>query len=735
VLSGRSRRYGSRVILDGLNPEQRRAAEAVRGPVCILAGAGSGKTTTITRRIAHQVASGAFDAGEILAVTFTDKAAGVMKSRLAALGVRGLDARTFHSAALGQLHRYAPGTVGRILPTKALLLRQIGNSLPGAYRFKPAMDLATEIERAKNRRVPPDRYLASLDGHEPPIPADLMLRVYREYERRKAARGEIDFEDVLDLAVRLFEEDEQARVDFSERYRAFTVDEYQDVNLLQQTLLDLWTGPRDDVCVVGDDYQSIYAFTGASPRWLLDMSVRYPNATVVRLEENYRSTPQVLDVANRLVPRLGGADKVLRATRPPGPDPSVRSFASGDAEGEWLVSEVKRIAAGDVPLEEVAILCRTNARLADFEELLHEAELPFQGSSLLEREAARRMLRALARGGSTDVAGRVRLLAEEAGWLPVLPERLGERELVRQTDLGRLVRLAEAFDDGERTCDDFARDLRRRFDPGGEGARGVHLLTYHRAKGLEFEAVFLPRMEDKELPSRLATTDEEIAEERRLLYVGMTRAKRWLAVTWSRRPSRFLTELGIGSQQGAGSAGAPAQKRAWTPGGEALRRWRAERARAEGVPAYVVFPDRTIEEIVARRPQSPAELAAIHGLGPSRLARFGRELAVAVEEALALPAAGAPAMAAAATVSRAASTPAPPLAPEAEGLYAALAAWRRARAAEEAVPPFHVFHNTVLDRIARVRPRSREELAAVPGVGPAKLDRYGDDVLEVTAAG
>src|SRR5207247_10266759 len=177
--------------------------------------------------------------------------------------------RTCLSAALGQLHRYAPSSVGRSLPTKALLLRQIGNTLPGAYRYRPAVDLATEIERAKNRRVPPERYLASLDGHEPPIPPDLMLRVYREYESRKAKRGEIDFEDVLELAVRLFEDDEQARADFRDRYHALTVDEYQDVNLLQPALLELWVGARDDLCVVGDDYQSIYAFTGASPQWLL----------------------------------------------------------------------------------------------------------------------------------------------------------------------------------------------------------------------------------------------------------------------------------------------------------------------------------------------------------------------------------------------------------------------------------------------------------------------------------
>ena len=540
-------------VLDGLNSEQRRAVEAVRGPICILAGAGSGKTTTITRRIAWQVASGTFRAGEILAVTFTDKAAGVMKARLTALGADGVEARTFHSAALAQLHRYSPGAVGRILPTKALLLRQIGKTLPMPFKFRPAGVLATEVERAKNLRIAPDRYLASLDGRDPPIPANLMHTVYREYERRKADRGEIDFEDLLELAIRLFETDEQARTDLRGRYAAFTVDEYQDVNLLQQTLLDLWLGPRDDLCVVGDDYQSIYAFTGASPRWLLGAKERFPGATVVRLEENYRSTPQVLALANRLVPRLGGAEKVLRATLPAGPEPVARPFVTAESEDEWLVREVKRLAGEGVPLEEVAILCRTNARLADFEEVLHEGALSFQGSSLLAREAARWLLRLLQGEGSTDVAGHVRALAEEAGWLVNLPEKLGERELTRQADLARLVRLAEELDDGERTCDGFAAELRRRFDPGGDAARGVHLLTYHRAKGLEFEAVFLPRLDEKELPSRFARTEAERAEERRLLYVGMTRARRWLTLTWSRRPSPFLTEPRRGKLAGSHS--------------------------------------------------------------------------------------------------------------------------------------------------------------------------------------
>ncbi|HEX6953154.1 MAG TPA: ATP-dependent helicase, partial [Gaiellaceae bacterium] len=234
-------------ILAGLNPEQRAAVATPRGPVCILAGAGTGKTTTITRRIAWQVASGAFEPGQIVAVTFTDKAAGELRTRLRTLGVDGVRASTFHSAALALL-RHFEGDPGRILPSKAPLLRRIGNSLPGAFRFRPAGDLATEIEWAKNRRLTPDTYYDWLGDHEPPIPPDLSLRVFREYERRKAAEGMLDFEDLLERAVRLLESDDVARAAVHDRWRAFTVDEYQDVNLLQQSLLDRWLGERDDLC-------------------------------------------------------------------------------------------------------------------------------------------------------------------------------------------------------------------------------------------------------------------------------------------------------------------------------------------------------------------------------------------------------------------------------------------------------------------------------------------------------
>ena len=612
--------------LEGLNPEQRHAAEAVHGPVCILAGAGSGKTTTITRRIAHQVASGAFAPGQIMAVTFTDKAAGELKHRLAGLGAGGVRASTFHSAALRQLRYFAPDSVGRILPSKALALRQIANSLPVPYKFRPAGDLATEIEWAKNRRIAVERYAVEADGREPPIPVDLMLRVFREYERRKGAQGLVDFEDLLELAVRLFEEDGAACETFRRQYRAFTVDEYQDVNLLQQTLLDLWLGDRDDLCVVGDDYQSIYSFTGAGPEHLLGMPERFAGALVVRLEENYRSTPQVLALANRLVPNLGGADKTLRATRPAGDEPVVRPFATPGDEDAAIAAEIRRItgAQSAVPLDEIAILARTNARLTDFEELLHDAGIPFQGASLLEREAARRLVRRLERSRD-DASSAVRAAALDAGWMEHVPDKLGEREQVRQTDLARIVQLASTY---EGDAASFVADLRRRFDPGGDGARGVHLLTLHRAKGLEFDAVFLPRLQERELPAKQARTEAELAEERRLLYVGMTRARRVLWLTWSGKRSRFLDELGVTRR--ARTQVEPGGARDWSPEGEKLRAWRLARARTDGVPPYVVFHDSVLHAIAEIRPSSLGELAQISGVGPAKLERYGDEVLAAL---------------------------------------------------------------------------------------------------------
>ncbi len=612
-------------ILAGLNPEQRRAVEAVRGPVCILAGAGSGKTTTLTRRIANQVATGAFAPGEILAVTFTDKAAGEMRARLGELGIGGVRARTFHATALQQLHRLGNEPPGRVLSSKVLMLRGLAGSLPRPYRFRPVADLAAEVEWAKNRRLAPGGYLDWLGAHRPPIPPDLMARVFRRYEQRKRELGLVDFEDLLELAIRLYDEDTFALERFRASCRAISVDEFQDVNLLQHELLERWLGERDELCVVGDDHQAIYAFTGATPRYLLELPRRFPHATVVRLERNYRSTPEILELANRLAPKLGGVEKALRATREAGPEPVVCAFAEPEEQAAFVVERVRALHAEGVPYAQMAVLFRLNSRSEDWEEAFSEAGIPFQvrGGAFLGRQAARRLLQLLDGSRSTAVAAEVRAAAEGEGYLEVVPEGLGEHETTRQHDLARLVRLAEELDDGARTVDEFLAELRTRFGEGGDG-EGVNLLTYHRAKGLEFEAVVLPRLEERELPSRQAKSPEAIAEERRLFYVGLTRAKRHLVLTWvtKEKPSRFLVELGVGAR--------PERPAELPPAFRALKAWRLERARADEVPAYVVFHNRTLEEIAERLPRSLAELAAVPGVGPAKLERYGEELLAAL---------------------------------------------------------------------------------------------------------
>jgi DNA helicase-2/ATP-dependent DNA helicase PcrA len=322
----------------------------------------------------------------------------------------------------------------------------------------------------------------------------------------------------------------------------------------------------------------------------------------------------VLALANRLVPRLGGAEKTLRATRSAGPEPELVRV---DDEPEWVV---ERIRALDCPHDEIAILARTNARLADFEPALHAAGIPYQGSSFLAREAARFVLRRL------RAPADVRALAVSLGWEDQPPKDLGEREAVRQADLARLVELADELP--ELDGPSFVKEVERRYGDGGAARRGVHLLTLHGAKGLEFEAVFVVHVEEKELPVRQAKTPAAVVEERRLLYVGLTRAKRVLHVTWTRSPSRFLTELGI--------APAPARREADPddPLFAALKRWRLERAKADDVPAYVVFHNSTLAEVAARKPRTRDELARVPGVGPAKLDRYGEDVLAALAAAV-----------------------------------------------------------------------------------------------------
>lgn len=623
--------------LEGLNDEQRAAAQASRGPVCILAGAGSGKTTTLTRRIAVQISSGAFATRDVLALTFTDRAAKELRDRLAGLGIgAGVRARTFHAEALAQVAHF--GSAPELLPSKAAIVGPLVRRLPPPHRFRATKDVAAEIERAKNRRVGPENYLDDLGDHTPVLPADVMVRVYREYETRKRRAGKLDFEDLLGEAIRLMQERPAAADEVRGRYKAFSVDEYQDVNLLQQTLLDSWLGGRDDVCVVGDDYQSIYGFTGATPGWLLGFPTRYKEARVFTLTRNYRSVPQVLGVANRLTSGLCGREKVLTATRPSGPECVLVEHPTNSDETDSIVREIGRLAREGIAFEQMAILYRINARSEDYEEALAAAHIPYQvrDGAFLRRPGPRAMLRKLARADSGAAASdAVVAAAGSMGWDPQIdPDQAeGAEEATRLADIGRLVQLA-ASSDG--TLGAFVADLRQRFEDEGSG-RGVVLSTYHRAKGLEWDAVFLPRLEERELPFALARSDTEVAEERRLLYVGITRARSHLYISWARtrggrsvRPSRFVGELrpkAVARDRVRPTNDTQPESELFSR----LRMWRKKTADEQGVPAYVVFHDKTLRAICEVRPRTIGALSRVPGVGPTKLARYGRDVLKVVD--------------------------------------------------------------------------------------------------------
>jgi DNA helicase-2/ATP-dependent DNA helicase PcrA len=486
-----------------------------------------------------------------------------------------------------------------------------------------------------------------LGDHQPPITPELMQTVYRSYERRKERAGQIDFEDLLELCLRELS-DPRKRSIVHARYRAFTVDEYQDVNLLQQMLLEAWVGDRSELCVVGDDRQAIFSFTGADARYLLTFAERFPDAQVIRLEQNYRSTPEVLAVANRLTPRMGGSGTTLRAARAAGAHPTLRRLDTEDEEVSFVVSEARRLHLREgIPYEEMAVLLRINGRSEDYEEAFSRGGIPFQvrDGSFLRRPAARQVIARLRREHG-PVAEAVDRVARACGLGAAGDASEGE-EATRQADLTRLTRLAQEFPGA--TIEDFVADLRARF-AADETGRGVVLLTYHAAKGLEFEAVFLPRLEEGEMPFALSSaTDEDVAEERRLLFVGITRARTHLYLSWcasrdsgrrSRpRPSRFLSEIAsdavagqaIVPRNGNGKRRADAPPAGVDPLLDALRAWRLRVSRDTGKPAYTVFANDTLERIAATKPSTLADLYEVPGVGPTKLNRFGEEVLAIVQ--------------------------------------------------------------------------------------------------------
>jgi DNA helicase-2/ATP-dependent DNA helicase PcrA len=483
-----------------------------------------------------------------------------------------------------------------------------------------------------------------------------MVGLYRRYERAKQRAGRIDFEDMLSLMLEALTTREEVAEEFRGRYRWFSVDEYQDTNSIQQALLDAWLGDRRDLAVVGDEDQTIYTFTGASSEYLTGFGRRWPDARLIRLEENYRSSPQVLDMANRLLARDGRRrGKRLVATRPSGPEPALHAFESADAEAAALVAEVRRLGGLGVAAEEVAVLVRTNAQVPPLEEALGEAGIRYQvrGELFYRRPEVRSALAVLRSRAARAAAGGL-VDALEAVWYERLDFRRdaepgGEEGRQRHASLVTLLGVAERLQAADEQADlaAFLGEVARRAAEETEGAgAGVNLLTYHRAKGLEFDAVLLPALEEGLLPIRQAATPEEVAEERRLLYVGLTRARVHLWLAWaarrpgasgreqSRRPSRFLDDLvpaggsRVRPRAVAAGIGRPpaASVRAGGPLVEALRSWRRDRAKADGVPAYVVFNDRTLFALADRQPRSRGELLGVEGIGPTKLDHYGDEL-------------------------------------------------------------------------------------------------------------
>jgi len=665
-------------LLTALDPEQRAVATALRGPVCVLAGAGTGKTRAITHRIAYGIRSGAFRADHVLAVTFTARAAGEMRTRLRALGAGGVQARTFHAAALRQLTYFWPKVVGgappRLVEAKAQLVAEAARRVGLPADRTGVRDLAAEVEWAKVSLVVPDEYAVAVAAVDRLVPgghdASAVARLMTAYEQVKDERGVIDFEDVLLLLAAMLGERTDVAREVRDQYRHFVVDEYQDVSPLQQYLLDQWLGGRTELCVVGDPSQTIYSFAGATPHHLLSFPRVHPGAQVIRLVRDYRSTPQVVELANRVITAAPGpAPLELRAQRPDGPAVRWAAYADDEAEAAGIAAAAARLVADGVPASQVAVLYRTNAQAEAFEEALATAGVAYQvrgGERFFARRDVREaivFLRGGARLADPDVplGEAARDLLRNAGWTEQAPATRGAaRE--RWEALTALARLADelaaraAADGGSATVADLVAELdERAAAQHAPTVEGVTLASLHAAKGLEWDAVFLAGLSDGLLPTSLAETPEAIEEERRLLYVGVTRAREHLQLSYARsrvpggratrRASRFLEALWPGSAARGGATGrtgraGPAGAGAEVPDERAVRvldaltRWRDERARQVGLSPGRVLATHVLHTLARSRPATRAELALVPGIGAQTLATLGDEVLAVLGAAL-----------------------------------------------------------------------------------------------------
>lgn len=691
-------------VLDRLDPEQRAAAQAVNGPVSILAGAGTGKTRTITHRIAYAVHAGMWNPRQVLAVTFTTRAAGEMRTRLAGLGVEGVQARTFHSAALRQARFFWPRVHGGELPqitgSKLGLVGEAAGSCRTSLDLAQRRDVAAEIEWAKVSNVGIDDYprLAESAGRSVAgLDPAQVGRLFAAYEQARRQHDVIDLEDVLLCTAGLLASDAAVAAEVRRQYRHLVVDEYQDVSPLQQALLDLWLGDGSDVCVVGDPTQTIYSFAGARAEYLREFPRRYPGSQTFALHRDYRSTPQVVATANALMARADAASRrahvELKSQREAGAEVAFDEYPDEVAEATGVAEHVQRLLAGGAAARDCAVLYRINAQSEAFEQALADAGIAYQvrgGERFFDREEVRQAIAALrgaavAQAAESQVSDRDvdedtslhSLVAEALSGIgySAQPPRSTGRTRERWESLSALVTLAadHEADPGAPqppTLRTFVDLLRQRSESQhAPGLDGVTLSTLHAAKGLEWQHVFLVGLHDQMLPSAQSRTDADIAEERRLLYVGLTRAADTLALSWAtsrspggsgrRRPSRFLDGIrpGGGSKHDAAAAAPRGRGRqrgiarcrvcgtGLTDGRsrrlgrcetcpssydeqllETLREWRLQRSRELKQPAFCVFTDATLIAIAEAQPADRASLLAIPGIGASKADTFGDDV-------------------------------------------------------------------------------------------------------------
>ncbi len=572
-------------LLDALDEEQRVVAEALIGPVCVLAGAGTGKTRAITHRIAYGVASGAYDPARVMALTFTSRAAAEIRGRLHALGAGRVQVRTFHAAALAQLNHFWPlvagGPAPRVLEYKGRLLGHAAERLKIRVDTATLRDVAAEIEWRKVSGLGIPAYEARLASRGPvgALSAEQQLALMQEYERVKDERRSMDFEDVLLATAGMIESEPSVAMHVRESYRHFVVDEYQDVSPAQQRLLELWLGDRKELCVVGDASQTIYSFAGASSEFLLGFERRYDDATVVRLERNYRSTEPIVGAANRLMRGRSGALRLEAATNgaaanAPAVEPQLAEFADDLAEAREVANRVRASVDAGTPPAEIAVLLRVNSQSAMYEHALDEVGVPYRvrGAQRFFDQPdvlkAVHALRAQALVPSDEPLFKsVSDVLRSLGWSAQAPEGPGAVR-ARWEALNALAGLVDEQPPGT-TLRQFADELRARAESHHEPAvQAVTLATLHSAKGLEWDEVHLVGLSEGLLPIAYAKGLEAIDEERRLLYVGLTRARRRLALSWARRgqagrgerePSRFLRELDIRTPGAAAAASSGAQ--------------------------------------------------------------------------------------------------------------------------------------------------------------------------------